>query len=173
MVFAAALTTAGSDEPLSTAVSSGVVGTGHKRGSVWRVSPFTAFPVSCCSDDVFRFAPRCVLRPQDVRRNGKPEELHQDMKSAYIACSADIIFAAPRFNNHRPYLMAGVSPMINLSSKTSDYLKLKRQTFALEVGMEYDFYLPFFKLRPELKFVYALATRSTQSIRRRFATRTF
>lgn len=91
------------------------------------------------------------------------------MKSAYIACSADIIFAAPRFNNHRPYLMAGVSPMINLSSKTIDYLKLKRQTFALEVGMEYDFYLPFFKLRPELKFVYALGntldTKHPQEIR--------
>lgn len=91
------------------------------------------------------------------------------MKSAYIACSADIIFVAPRFNNHRPYLMAGVSPMINLSSKTSDYLKLKRQTFALEVGMECDFYLPFFKLRPELKFVYALGntldTKHPQEIR--------
>lgn len=65
--------------------------------------------------------------------------------------------------------MAGVSPMINLSSKTSDYLKLKRQTFALEVGMEYDFYLPFFKLRPELKFVYALGntldTKHPQEIR--------
>lgn len=101
--------------------------------------------------------------------NGKPEESRQDMKSAYIACSADIIFAAPRFNNHRPYLMAGVSPMINLSSKTSDYLKLKRQTFALELGMGCDFYLPFFKLRPELKFVYALGntldTKHPQEIR--------
>ena len=88
--------------------------------------------------------------------NGRPEETTQEMKSAYIACSADIIFAAPRFNNHRPYLMAGVSPMINLSSKTSDYLKLKRQTMAVELGVGCDFYLPFFKLRPELKFVYGL-----------------
>ena len=88
--------------------------------------------------------------------NGAPEETRQEMKSAYIACSADLIFAAPRFNNHRPYLMAGVSPMINLSAKSSDYLKLKRQTLAVELGVGCDFYLPFFKLRPELKFVYGL-----------------
>lgn len=100
---------------------------------------------------------------------GRPDEARQDMKSAYISCSADIIFAAPRFNNHRPYLMAGVAPMINLSSRSSDYLRLKRQTFNIEVGMGCDFYLPFFKLRPELKFVYglgnALDTKHPQEIR--------
>ena len=88
--------------------------------------------------------------------NGKPEESRQDMKSAYIACSADIIFAAPRFNNHRPYIMAGVSPMINLTGKSTDALKLKRTSLSLEFGVGCDFYLPFFKLRPELKFVYGL-----------------
>lgn len=106
---------------------------------------------------------------KNLSASGKPEEKRQDMKTAYIAVAGDIIFAAPRFNNHRPYLMAGVSPMINLSSKTSDYLKLKRQTFALELGMGCDFYLPFFKLRPELKFVYALGntldTKHPQEIR--------
>ena len=101
--------------------------------------------------------------------NGAPEETRQELKSAYIACSADIIFAAPRFNNHRPYLMAGVAPMINLSSKSSDYLRLKRQSLSLEVSLGCDFYLPFFKLRPELKFVYglgnALDTKHPQELR--------
>lgn len=91
-----------------------------------------------------------------VDAEGRPDESRQDMKSAYIACSADVIFAAPRFNNHRPYLMAGIVPMVNLSSKSSDYLRLKRQTLSVEVGMGCDFYLPFFKLRPELKFVFGL-----------------
>lgn len=93
---------------------------------------------------------------KNIDTDGRPQESRQEMKSAYIACSADIIFAAPRFNNHRPYLMAGVSPMINLNTKSSDYLRLKRQTMALELGVGCDFYLPFFKLRPELKFVYDL-----------------
>lgn len=93
---------------------------------------------------------------KNIDTDGRPQESRQEIKSAYIACSADIIFAAPRFNNHRPYLMAGVSPMINLNTKSSDYLRLKRQTMALELGVGCDFYLPFFKLRPELKFVYDL-----------------
>ncbi len=88
--------------------------------------------------------------------DGNPDETRKEMKSAYIACSADIIFSAPRFNNHRPYLMAGLVPMYNLSSKNSDYLRLKRQTLSVEIGVGCDFYLPFFKLRPELKFVYGL-----------------
>ena len=52
--------------------------------------------------------------------------------------------------------MAGVNPMINLSGKDNDYIKLKRSDVFLEVGVGCDFYLPFFKLRPELKFMYSL-----------------
>ena len=78
------------------------------------------------------------------------------MKTAYISTALDLIFAAPRFNNHRPYLMAGVNPMINLSGKSSDLLRLKRYGVFAEVGVGCDFYLPFFKLRPELKFLYGI-----------------
>ena len=88
--------------------------------------------------------------------DGNPTEVRQDLKTAYIATAFDIIFAAPRFNNHRPYLMAGLSPMINLSGKSNDYLKLKRSGLFAEVGVGCDFYLPFFKLRPELKFVFGM-----------------
>lgn len=88
--------------------------------------------------------------------DGRPTETRQDLKTAYIATAFDVIFAAPRFNNHRPYLMVGLSPMVNLSGKTNDYLKLKRYGLFAEVGVGCDFYLPFFKLRPELKFVFGL-----------------
>lgn len=92
----------------------------------------------------------------NVDNSGRPAEVRQDMKSAYITTSCDLIFSAPRFNNHRPYLMAGVVPMLNLTGKNSDYLRLKRYNLSMEVGLGCDFYLPFFKLRPELKFVYGL-----------------
>ena len=52
--------------------------------------------------------------------------------------------------------MAGLNPMINLSGKSTDYIKLKRYDVCAEVGIGCDFYLPFFKLRPELKFMYGL-----------------
>ena len=83
-------------------------------------------------------------------------EEHQDLKTAYISTAFDLIFAGPRFNNHRPYLMAGVNPMLNLSGKDNDYIRLKRSDLFLEAGIGCDFYLPFFKLRPELKFLFSL-----------------
>lgn len=81
---------------------------------------------------------------------------HQDMKSVYVAAPVDLIFSAQRLNNFRPYVMAGLNPMLNLSGKQSDFVKLKRGDCYAEVGVGCDFYLPFFKLRPELKFMYSL-----------------
>ena len=94
------------------------------------------------------------LNHSDLDSEGKPREQKQDMKTAYISTALDLIFAAPRFNNHRPYLIAGLNPMINLSGKESDIVKLKRYDIYAEIGVGCDFYLPFFKLRPELKFLY-------------------
>lgn len=88
--------------------------------------------------------------------NGVPRETTQDLKNTYISFPVDLKFSAPRFNNHRPYIMAGVNPMINLTGKDQDYVKLKRWDTMIEVGVGCDFYLPFFKIIPELKFCYSL-----------------
>ncbi len=87
---------------------------------------------------------------------GNAIEQKQEMKTAYISTAMDLIFAAQRFNNHRPYIMAGINPMMNLNTKNSNYIKLKKSEVFLEVGAGCDFYLPFFKLRPELKFMYGI-----------------
>jgi hypothetical protein len=50
----------------------------------------------------------------------------------------------------------GIDPMINLSGKDEQFIKLKRYDRFLELGLGCDFYLPFFKLRPELKFMFSL-----------------
>lgn len=94
------------------------------------------------------------LNEQDAA--GKPLEQRQDLKTAYISTALNLIFAAPRFNNHRPYIMAGINPMINLSGKGEDFIRLKRYDMFAEIGLGCDFYLPFFKLRPELKFMFSL-----------------
>lgn len=88
--------------------------------------------------------------------NGHPTEQRQDLKTAYFATDLSLIVAAPRNNNHRPYLTFGFLPMTNLSSKSNDYLKLKHFDILAQVGIGCDFYLPYFKLRPELKFMYGL-----------------
>lgn len=92
----------------------------------------------------------------DTNAEGVPLEQHQELKTAYVSAACDLIAAAPRFNNYRPYLIAGVNPMLNLSGRDNDFLKLKRMDTFLEIGAGCDFYLPFFKLRPELKFMFGL-----------------
>ena len=80
----------------------------------------------------------------------------QSLKTVYVGANLDIIFASKRFNNHRPYVMAGIAPMINLSTKANDYIQMKKYDVFFEVGIGCDLYLPFFKLRPELKFMMGL-----------------
>jgi hypothetical protein len=78
------------------------------------------------------------------------------MKNTYISFPVNLKFSAERFNNYRPYVMAGVNQLVNLSGKDQDYIQLKRTDTMLEVGLGCDLYLPFFKLIPELKFCYSL-----------------
>ena len=89
--------------------------------------------------------------------DGTPTEVRQNLKSVYIGAVADVIFSAKRFNNHRPYVVAGVTPMLNLTSRDNDYLRLNKSDIFASIGMGCDFYLPFFKFRPELKFMYGLS----------------
>lgn len=81
----------------------------------------------------------------------------QNLKSTYISVPIDIKFAAPRFNNYRPYFIAGLSPTFDLTTKKQKALMLNTFDCYVEVGMGCDFYLPFFKLIPELKFCFGLA----------------
>ena len=108
----------------------------------------------------FRIAPAMYFGTRHISFHNHTDEMTvhevQNLKTAYISSAMDLIFAAPRFNNHRPYVIAGINPMINLSGKENDYLKLKRYDVYAELGVGCDFYLPFFKLRPELKFLYSL-----------------
>lgn len=92
------------------------------------------------------------LNHTDKLESGEPVTMRQDLKSVYISSAVNLIYSAKRFNNHRPYLMVGLNPMLNLSGKQSDIVKLKSYDMLLEIGVGCDFYLPFFKLRPELKF---------------------
>lgn len=80
----------------------------------------------------------------------------QQVKTTYLAIPLHVKYAAERFNNYRPYVTAGVNPMLNLTVKKQKQLLLKNFDFMVEVGMGCDFYLPFFKLIPEVKFAFSL-----------------
>ena len=85
--------------------------------------------------------------------SGKIER--QQIKSTYIAVPIQAKITAERFNNYRPYVVAGLSPMFDLTIKKQRPLLVKSFDCMVEVGLGCDFYLPFFKLNPELKFSFS------------------
>ena len=97
------------------------------------------------------------LNTKSVDERGEPYRQIQDLKNTYVSLPIDIKFAAPRWNNHRPYIIAGINPMLNLTGGDQDIIRLKRYSTMMEVGLGCDFYLPFFKLIPELKFCFGLS----------------
>lgn len=90
------------------------------------------------------------------REQASGETTTQNMKSTYISLPIDLKISAPRFNNYRPYIIAGLNPMYDLTTRKQDYLLAKPLNLFFEVGLGCDFYLPFFKIIPELKFCFGL-----------------
>ena len=86
--------------------------------------------------------------------SGKEEE--QTIKSTYISVPINVKYSAQRFNNYRPYVVAGLAPMVDLTVKKQKALLTRRFDTVLEVGMGCDLYLPIFKLIPEVKFCFGL-----------------
>ena len=80
----------------------------------------------------------------------------QYIKSTYLSIPLDFKVSAARFNNYRPYIVAGVAPMFDLTVKKGKELLVKKTDMMVEIGMGLDLYYPFFKMIPELKFCFGL-----------------
>ena len=90
------------------------------------------------------------------REQNSGELERQQIKSTYVSLPIEAKIAAERFNNYRPYVIAGVSPMLDLTVKKQRPILVKPFDLMLEVGLGCDFYLPFFKLNPEVKFAFSI-----------------
>lgn len=106
-----------------------------------------------------RFSPGMMFGSRDVhfRDITTGAEERQTIKSTYVALPIDLKFAALRVRNARPYVVGGIMPAFDVSKKRSDLLQLNTTDFYLSVGFGCDFYLPYFKLIPELKFCFGLS----------------
>lgn len=80
----------------------------------------------------------------------------QSLKSTFIVAPIDIKYAAVRLRNMRPYMLAGVMPAIDVTKRQGELIQLKSYDTYLSVGFGCDFYLPYFKFIPELKFCFGL-----------------
>ncbi|MCM1066757.1 MAG: PorT family protein [Muribaculaceae bacterium] len=105
-----------------------------------------------------RFTPGLYFGSRDISMRdlttGATER--QNIKSAFVVLPIDVKFAALRYRNARPYVVGGVMPSFDVTKKSSDFLRLNTTDFYLTVGFGCDFYLPFFKLNPEIKFCFGL-----------------
>ena len=90
------------------------------------------------------------------RNNLNGDNQYQVIKSTYITLPVDVKFSAPRYNNFRPYFVAGAAPSIDLAGHKHRAIRTKPMDCFIEFGMGCDIYLPFFKLIPELKFSFGL-----------------
>lgn len=80
----------------------------------------------------------------------------QDVKSSYVVVPLDLKISGDRLHNARPYVTGGVMATFDVSKKRSDYLMFNTGDVYLTCGIGCDFYLPFFKLNPEVKFCFGL-----------------
>ncbi len=90
-----------------------------------------------------------------VNTSGDNHE-QQNIKTAYVVLPFDVKYSALRYRNARPYLVGGLMPAFDVTKKRNDILKLKPTDFFFTIGFGCDFYLPYFKLIPELKFCFGL-----------------
>ncbi len=106
----------------------------------------------------FRLLPTMNFGTKHLVFTNQPtgERQYQDVKSTYISLPFNIKFAPPRINNYRPYFIAGVNPMYDLTVKDQDNIMVKPFNVFLELGFGCDRYLPYFKFIPEIKFCFGL-----------------
>ena len=98
-----------------------------------------------------------VVKFLDTSALADPAEYTQDIKSAYVVVPVDLKFAAQRMRNLRPYIVGGVMPAFDVAKKRTDILKTKSSEIFISAGFGCDFYLPYFKFIPEVKFCFGLS----------------
>lgn len=105
-----------------------------------------------------RFAPGMYFGNRDIRMYEATTgaEERQNIKSAHVVFPIDLKYSSLRYRNVRPYLVGGIMPTYDVTKKRSDFIKLKPTDFYLTVGLGCDFYLPYFKFNPEIKFCFGL-----------------
>ena len=88
-------------------------------------------------------------------------EVKQEIESNVIELPMLLKFKSKREGNFRAYVVGGIKPGIEVSSKLkesdgSDRLRVKDNDFVVEYGFGIDVYNPMFKFSPEIRFAHGL-----------------
>jgi hypothetical protein len=84
------------------------------------------------------------------------ESFKTTVRSNYLMTPIDLKFRSFRLNNMRPYVLAGAYSVLDLSLKKDDPILLRPMDFGLTIGFGSDFYFPFVKVAPEIRFCFGL-----------------
>jgi len=89
-------------------------------------------------------------------------DAQRNVKSTYIHVPLLLKFSTKRLNNFKPFIVAGISRSINLSSNQDNpednqegQFRMTKGTNYFELGFGIDFYLFYFKFTPSIRGVFA------------------
>ncbi len=95
--------------------------------------------------------------------NGSANDQIRDVKATSVYIPLLVKFSTKRLNNFKPFITAGLSTMINLSSNednpddnSAGQFRTKTNTYNYELGFGIDFFLPYFKFTPTIRGIWSL-----------------
>ena len=101
----------------------------------------------------------------------KPNDFFREVKSTYVYFPLLVKFSTKRINNFKPFVLAGVSTALNLSSNqdnpednSNGIFRMTKSNQFYEVGFGVDFYLFFFKFTPSIRGVFAFNDENIRDI---------
>lgn len=105
-----------------------------------------------------RLIPSIYLGEKKIvfREQSSGERFTTRIRNNYIMLPLHLKISANRINNFRPYALVGGYGSLELSFAKNRAVALKQFDAGIEIGVGCDFYLPLFKLAPELKFSFGL-----------------
>lgn len=94
----------------------------------------------------------------------KQKDFSREVKSTYIHVPLLLKISTKRLNNIKPFILAGVSTSLNLSSNMKNpddnmqgEFRMTNSTSYYELGFGIDFYLFYFKFTPSIRGVFAIS----------------
>jgi opacity protein-like surface antigen len=115
-----------------------------------------------------RFEPGLISNSKTIYFNNSPtlnteRDSIREIGSTYLHLPLVLKLSSDRWNNVRPYVLAGVSYDHNFSSNQensddnfSGEFRMKTSNFMYELGVGLDIYLSFFKFSPSIRGVFAM-----------------
>jgi len=89
-------------------------------------------------------------------------DVNKKIESTFIEFPLSLKYKSNRYNNFRSYVVTGLKYSLDLASQRNiddeglELVKIQQNDISYEIGIGFDFYLPYFKFSPEFKANFGL-----------------